>query len=46
MPLRIDIAAMSNAGPSAARTVLLALKTMPAMMITTIPMGTGFTRAP
>ncbi len=47
MPLRLDIAAASNAGRSAGRTALFALKSMPAMMmITTIPMGTGFTRAP
>ena len=47
MPLRRDIAETFAAGRQAARTPSLALKTMTAMMITTIPMtGTGFTRAP
>lgn len=47
MPLRLDIAANPNAGRSAARPALLALKTMCAMMITTIPTsGAEFTRAP
>ena len=47
MPSRRDIAGAEIAGRSAARPALLALKTMRAMMITTIPSpGAEFTRAP
>ncbi|QUD90112.1 hypothetical protein [Phenylobacterium montanum] len=47
MPSRRDIAKAETAGRAAARPALLALKTMRAMMITTIPSpGAEFTRAP
>ncbi|MDR3507723.1 MAG: hypothetical protein P4L64_07495 [Caulobacteraceae bacterium] len=47
MPSGLDIAKTPLAGHTAQRLASLALKTMTAMMITTIPMtGTGLTRAP
>jgi len=46
MPPRRDIAKAIPAGHSAARLASLALKTMPAMIITIPPWGAEFTRAP
>jgi hypothetical protein len=47
MPLRRDIAKAQPAGQMALRSPALALKTMRAMMIITIPSpGAEFTRAP